>query len=137
MTFSGVPRALLLLAVAATTLTGCGADRPTSGLHMVDHDGHRLAFHVTAGDLPAIVLDAGGGEDSTQWTAIVAKLHAETKSEIITYDRAGVGDSEAVPGPWDPQAAAGDLEAGLHELGVTKDVVLVAHSQAGEVATYL
>ena len=33
--------------------------------------------------------------------------------------------------------AATDLQAGLQELGITRDAVLVAHSQAGEVATYL
>lgn len=38
--------------------------------------------------------------------------------------------------PWDGQAAASDLQAGLRELGVTRNVVLVGHSQAGEVAHY-
>jgi hypothetical protein len=31
-----------------------------STLHMITNQGHRLAFHVTPGHLPAIVLDAGG-----------------------------------------------------------------------------
>ncbi len=39
-------------------------------------------------------------------------------------------------GPWDPQAAASDLQAGLRELGVIQNVVLAGHSQAGEVAHY-
>ncbi|MEU0333829.1 alpha/beta hydrolase [Streptomyces sp. NPDC006193] len=107
-----------------------------STLHMIDNGGHRLAFHVTPGRLPAIVLDAGGGLDSSYWKDLVPKLAAATGSEIITYDRAGLGDSDAVPGPWNVQSAVGDLRTGLRELGVTHDVILVAHSQAGEIATY-
>ncbi|WP_406150775.1 alpha/beta fold hydrolase [Streptomyces sp. NBC_01012] len=103
---------------------------------MIESDGHRLAFHVVDGHGPTIVLDAGGGEDSSYWTDMVGKLHAATGATIITYDRAGLGKSDAVPGPWDVESAVGDLRAGLEKLGVTKDVVLVSHSQAGEVATY-
>ncbi|MFF9345789.1 alpha/beta fold hydrolase [Streptomyces sp. NPDC014734] len=102
---------------------------------MVNADGHRLAFHVTPGRLPAIVLDAGGGLDSSYWKNLVPELAAATGSEIITYDRAGLGDSDEVPGPWKVESAVSDLEIGLRALDVTGNVVLVSHSQAGEVAT--
>jgi pimeloyl-ACP methyl ester carboxylesterase len=104
---------------------------------MITHSGHRLAFHVTQGHSPTLVLDAGGGEDSSYWNALVPQLSRATGSQIITYDRAGMGASDEVPGPWNPRRAASDLQAGLHELGVTRDAVLVSHSQAGEVATYV
>jgi pimeloyl-ACP methyl ester carboxylesterase len=103
---------------------------------MITNGDHRLAFHVTAGHLPAIVLDAGGGLDSSYWNALVPVLAADTGSEIITYDRAGSGASDEVPGPWHVEAAVSDLETGLRTLGVTHDVVLVSHSLAGEIATY-
>lgn len=136
--------AIVLLTLAAAGLTAChdGNDDASSTkasastLHMVNNGGHRLAFHVTPGRSPAIVLDAGGGEDSSEWNDIVPKLHMATGSEIITYDRAGIGASDEVPGPWNVHNAVGDLEAGLKELGVTKDLILVSHSQAGEVAAY-
>jgi pimeloyl-ACP methyl ester carboxylesterase len=102
---------------------------------MVDNGGHRLAVYVTPGTRPAVVLDSGGGEDHTEWKDIVPKLHAATGSEIITYDRAGMGASDEVPGPWKVQNAVSDMEAILRQLGVTK-AVLVSHSQAGEIATY-
>jgi pimeloyl-ACP methyl ester carboxylesterase len=104
---------------------------------MITNDGHRLAFYVTPGKRPAIVLDSGGGEDHTQWKDIAPRLHAATGAQIITYDRAGMGASDEVPGPWSRQSAVSDLEAGLRELGVTDKVILVSHSQAGEVATTL
>jgi pimeloyl-ACP methyl ester carboxylesterase len=104
---------------------------------MITNDGHRLAFYVTPGKRPAIVLDSGGGEDHTQWKDIAPRLHAATGAQIITYDRAGMGASDEVPGPWNRQNAVSDLEAGLRELGVTGKVILVSHSQAGEIATAL
>ncbi|GAA4531963.1 alpha/beta fold hydrolase [Amycolatopsis samaneae] len=102
----------------------------------VTNHGHELAFHVTPGRLPAIVLDAGGGADSSYWKDLVPRLARDTGSEIITYDRAGTGASDEVPGPWKVQDAVSDLEAGLTQLGATKDVMLVSHSLAGEIATY-
>jgi pimeloyl-ACP methyl ester carboxylesterase len=102
---------------------------------MITNQGHRLAFHVTPGHQPAIVLDAGGGLDSSYWKKIVPDLAKKTGSEIITYDRAGMGASDPVPGPWKVQNAVSDLEAGLTALGATHHVVLVSHSEAGEIAT--
>lgn len=117
----------------AASTAGSGTD---STLHMITNQGHKLAFHVTPGHLPAIVLDAGGGLDSSYWKKIVPALAKKTGAEIITYDRAGMGASDEVPGPWKVQNAVSDLEAGLTNLGVTHDVILVSHSEAGEIATY-
>jgi pimeloyl-ACP methyl ester carboxylesterase len=103
---------------------------------MVSNGSHKLAFHVTPGNFPAIVLDAGGGNNSSYWKDLVPKLAKDTGSEIITYDRAGVGASDEVPGPWHLQNAVSDLKAGLTQLGATHDVLLVSHSLSGEIATY-
>ncbi|MER5791873.1 alpha/beta hydrolase [Streptomyces sp. NPDC001980] len=149
---------LALLAFTAGAVTACSdhgsaAKHPTSQsaasssspetsqaggakLHMIDNDGHRLAFYVTRGNGSTIVLDSGGGEYSSQWKDIVPKLHAATGATVITYDRAGLGKSDVVPGPWKVESAVSDLKAGLEQLGVTKDVTLVSHSQAGEIANY-
>lgn len=142
-----------VLAAAATMallgigLTACTADSAapkstgshtaTAGLHMISNDGHDLAFHVTAGTLPAIVLDAGGGADSSYWKTLVPELSQKTGAEIITYDRSGLGESDEVPGPFDVEEAASDLHAGLTKLGAAGDAVLVSHSEAGEVALNL
>ncbi|MEU8813099.1 alpha/beta hydrolase [Actinoplanes sp. NPDC048796] len=126
-------------APAAATLPATSApvtSAPVTETHMITNKSHRLAFYVTPGHQPAIVLDAGGGEDHTQWKDIVPRLAKATGSEIITYDRAGLGASDEVKGAWDVHAAVSDLQAGLHQLGVTGNVILVSHSQAGEVATY-
>ncbi|GAA1303408.1 alpha/beta hydrolase [Streptomyces sanglieri] len=122
---------------SATSSTSPGAGQSgVTKLHMITNDGHRLAFHVTQGNGHTIVLDSGGGEDSSQWKDLVPKLHAETGATVITYDRAGLGKSDVVPGPWKVESAVSDLKSGLEQLGVTKNVTLVSHSQAGEIASY-
>ncbi|ATL68152.1 alpha/beta hydrolase [Nocardia terpenica] len=106
-----------------------------SSTRMISNNGHNLAFHVTPGHLPAIVFDAGGGQDSSEWAGLVPGVAAATGSMIITYDRAGLGASDEVPGPWKVADAVADLDAGLRQLGLTRDVIFVAHSEAGEIAT--
>jgi pimeloyl-ACP methyl ester carboxylesterase len=110
------------------------AHPPRTSMHAVWNRGHRLAFYVTPGHQPAILLDAGGGEDHTQWSQIVPVLARQTGDEIITYDRSGFGNSPAVSGPWTAQNAVSDLYAGLSQLGVTNKAILVSHSLAGEIA---
>lgn len=99
--------------------------------------GHHLAFHVMPGRAPVLVLDAGGGADSTYWNSIIPELAKRIGSEIITYDRAGLGASDEVPPPFRMEDAVTDLESGLTQLGATRDLVLIPHSFAGSIATYL
>ncbi|MFC9678998.1 alpha/beta fold hydrolase [Streptomyces sp. NPDC056948] len=141
---------LALLGVTAGAVTACSGQgsasqhsaSPETGqageakLHMIDNGGHRLAFHVTQGHGSTVVLDSGGGEDSSYWKDLVPRLHAATGATVITYDRAGLGKSDVVPGPWKVESAVSDLKSGLRQLGVTKNVTLVSHSQAGAIATY-
>ena len=96
--------------------------------------GHHIAVHVIPGRAPAVLLDAGGGLDSSYWADLAPKLAKATGSEVITYDRAGVGASDYVPGPWSLAAARDDLTRVLESLDATHDVILVSHSLAGEIA---
>lgn len=123
--------AALLFASAASA---CASDAPA--VQMVENAGHKLAFHVIAGHAPIIVLDAGGGLDSSYWADLAPEIAKRTGSEVVSYDRAGMGASDLVPGPWKVQAAVDDLAAVLKATGATHDVVLVSHSLAGELATY-
>lgn len=122
---------------SSSAAASAAGGEPASTLHMITNQGHKVAFHVIPGKEPAIVLDAGGGEDSSSWKTIAPALAKATGSEVITYDREGMGASDPVAGPWKAQNAVSDLEAGLTALGATHDVVLVSHSEAGEIATYI
>jgi len=125
-----------LVAVAVSILVGgvaCSAQSspaaatsktfavPATTLRMTSNDDHKLAFYVTPGKLPAIVLDAGGGLDHSYWKKLVPALASQTGSEIITYDRSGEGKSSEVPGAFDPKSAADDLDSGLRQIGLHDD----------------
>ncbi|MGW5256483.1 alpha/beta fold hydrolase [Streptomyces sp. NPDC004012] len=123
-------------ATAAASQAATTAPRPIT--RMLTVNGHRLEFYVTPGSnrLPVIVLDSGGGLDASYWKKVAPVLARRTGAEIITYDRSGEGKSPYVPGPWRAPNAAADLAHALAQLGVTKNMVLVSHSLAGEIATY-
>ena len=101
----------------------------------VHRDGHDIVAYVTQGTTGTIILDAGGGNDAAYWNDLVPELAALTRATIVTYDRAGVGQSEEVPGAFSPAAAGDDLAAVIATVDrPTGPVVLVGHSIAGEVA---
>lgn len=134
-----LPRQVALVAtflciVSAAPLAQTPA--PLSSRDVLVH-GHHLTFHDTPGHLPVLVLDAGGGADSTYWNSIIPELAKRTGSEIITYDRAGLGASDEVPPPFRMEDAVTDLGSGLTQIGANRDLVLIPHSFAGMIATYL
>jgi pimeloyl-ACP methyl ester carboxylesterase len=125
---------MVLISPLTSTLSQAA---PAVATHLIDVDGHKIAFHVTPGHEPTIVLDAGGGLDSSYWDTLVPELAKRTGSKVITYDRAGFGASDDVSGPWNVHSATRDLAVGLEKLHATHRVILVSHSLAGEIATYL
>ena len=58
-----------------------------------------------------------------------------TGARLITYDRAGFGQSDPNPAPYDITQEVGGLERGLKQLQVNGDLILVAHSYGGFLAT--
>lgn len=98
-------------------------------------DGRKLSFYVYAGRSPAVLFEAGGGMDASAWKGVLPLIYAATGSELITYDRAGFGKSDLNRAPYRLEQSANDLETGMKAIGLTNDVVLVAHSFGGEVDT--
>lgn len=122
-------------AVAAPeAAAGGGVAAPVAQTRMVDVGGRRVAFHVVAGRAPAVVFEAGGGMDGSAWAPVLGSIFAATGAELVTFDRAGFGDSDEDTRPVELQHEVDDLKAGLDALGVGRGVVLVAHSFGGEVA---
>ncbi|MGI4983133.1 MAG: alpha/beta fold hydrolase [Janthinobacterium lividum] len=110
------------------------APSPAAQTRLIDVGGRHVAFHVIPGRPPAVVFEAGGGMDGSAWTPVLGAIHRDTGAELITFDRAGFGDSDEDAGPVRLQNEVDDLKAGLSALGVRHDIVLVAHSFGGEVA---
>ncbi len=78
---------------------------------------------------PTLVIEAGGGCSSSTYGRLQQVLSA--KYPVISYDRAGMGWSEADPEPFDGQRNAHRLHALLEAAGATGPVVLIGHSMGG------
>jgi pimeloyl-ACP methyl ester carboxylesterase len=84
---------------------------------------------------PAVVFEAGGGEDSSVWSGLEPEVRARYEVRTMLYDRAGLGQSPPGTQPYriDGEAKALRQELDRHRIGAP--VVLVAHSYGGFVAT--
>lgn len=96
---------------------------------LVQVDGHAMRIECMGSGSPTIVLDAGLGNDGLIWGGIQPALARSTR--VCSYDRAGFGWSDPVPGPQDADHIAAELHGLLAAAGISKPVVLMAHSIAG------
>ncbi len=90
-----------------------------------------LFFRVYAGGTPTILLESGGGDDSSQWTVFAPALAKATGATVVTYDRAGFGKSDLPETPYDLAQETDWLFAALKQLGLDKDLILAGHSYGG------
>jgi pimeloyl-ACP methyl ester carboxylesterase len=75
------------------------------------------------------VIDAGWGDWSGGWSRV--QPDAAKTTRVCTYDRAGMGHSEAGPLPRTAEHFARELHALLQRAGVQGPYVLVGHSLGG------
>jgi len=97
----------------------------------------RLHVHVggVAGPLPPVILESGGGSLIRTWSGIEQALAAHT--QVLSYERAGIGESS---GPADDVSAAATtqrLEALIKATGIRTPVILAGHSLGGMYMRYL
>ena len=118
---------LLLLSVSAA----CGsAYNPESRL--VDVGGHQLNIRCAGEGAPAVVLDAGLANDNHAWETVEKRVSEFT--QVCSYDRAGLGESEAAAGVPTAQTASDDLHSLLSAAGIAGPVIVVGHSYGGLIA---
>jgi len=102
---------------------------------MVDVGGHRLRFSVWDGEGPVtIVFEAGGGADASSWASVPELVSARTRARVVTYDRAGLGQSDRGPLELTPVDEIHHLHAALRHLGVSGPTLVVGHSYGGVLA---
>jgi pimeloyl-ACP methyl ester carboxylesterase len=100
---------------------------------MVDIGGRRMQIVCDgpkAAATPTVLFESGAFGFSADWAVVQARLTA-MGLRSCAYDRAGMGFSDAAPGPRDSDAVVGDLEKLLAASGETGPFVLVGHSMAG------
>lgn len=137
---SGCVRILLwiILVLALLLVGGCTYQRislartreqfPAPG-KLVEVDGHLMHIHCLGSGSPTVVIDAGNGSFSIEWTPIQEKLGQTTR--VCIYDRSGYGWSEASPSPRDGAQVVSELHDLLDVAGEAGPYLLVGHSLGG------
>jgi pimeloyl-ACP methyl ester carboxylesterase len=92
-------------------------------------DGRAMRIDCMGSGSPAIILDAGLGNDGLIWGGVQPVLAKTTR--VCSYDRAGFGWSDALPAPRDADHIATELHGLLVAAGIDGPVVLMGHSIAG------
>jgi len=130
--FSAVKYLLSGLAVMTLATTLGTANQSAQAVEkLVDVGAYNLNFRIIQGQGPAILLESGGGLDSTEWNALAPRLAADTGATVIAYDRAGFGKSDLPETKYDLREDTAALWRGLRTLGLDRNLILVGHSYGG------
>jgi len=99
-----------------------------------DVGGYELAAEISGEGSPTVVFVSGAGAGRDSWDVAIAALRNSTT--LLTYDRAGIGDSEVLadPSPRTLGAASDELHRLLVATGLEGPFILVGHSLGGLIA---
>lgn len=128
--------ATFLLSLFLASLASAQSPAPPEP-QMVEVGGYRIALYIEGSSDITVVFESGGGDDSSVWADIAAEVRQRSGVRTLLYDRAGLGQSDPVPLPYRIDNDAAALQKALDEVGVSGDVVLVAHSYGGFIASLL
>ncbi len=96
---------------------------------LYDIGGYRLHLNCIGEGEPTILLEAGLGRDSLDWSWVQPGLAEHSRT--CSYDRAGSGWSDPGPLPRDSRSIAGELHELLASAGIEEPLMLVGHSAGG------
>ncbi len=111
-----MPRITLCLLLL---LAGCASTPPSPD----------AAYALTGIGTPALVFEAGLGDDRKTWDRVAPALAGDFT--LFVHDRPGMGSNPAVSGPRDPCTIAREEHALLHAAGIRPPYLLVGHSLGG------
>ncbi len=95
----------------------------------VDVGGHRLHISCAGEGRPIVVMEAGAGGSSLDWSCVQPEIARFTR--VCAYDRAGFGWSDSGPKPRTSLRIVEELHTLLHNAGIEAPYVLVGHSLGG------
>ena len=97
-----------------------------------DVGGYEIAAEISGEGSPTVVFVSGAGAGKDSWDVAIAALRNSTT--LLTYDRPGIGDSEAPASVRTVGAASEELHRLLLATGLEGPFVLVGHSIGGLIA---
>jgi pimeloyl-ACP methyl ester carboxylesterase len=92
---------------------------------LVDIGGRQLHLYCTGEGTPTVVLEAGATSLSVAWGRVQPEVARTTR--VCSYDRTGLGWSEAGDRPFNPLAVPDDLRRLLDESGERAPHIVVGH----------
>lgn len=95
----------------------------------IDVGGHRLHALCSGEEGPSVILEAGLGGSSLDWSLIQPEV--ATFARVCSYDRAGCGWSDPGPRPRSSQQIVNELHELLPRVGMKPPYILVGHSVGG------
>jgi pimeloyl-ACP methyl ester carboxylesterase len=96
---------------------------------LVDIGGFRLHLWCAGAGSPTVVLETGLGGSSADWGFVQPEVERFTR--VCSYDRAGMGYSDAGPSPRTARRLANELAELLDRAGIASPFVLVGASLGG------
>ena len=99
---------------------------------MIDIGEYKLFMMQAGHGKPPVVLEAGAGDDSSTWHSIFQEVARFT--QVIAYDRAGLGQSEPAPRPRTALQLTNDLHNLLQVTRLEMPCILVGHSLGALIA---
>ena len=99
---------------------------------MVAVGGYQMHLYCTGANVdgsPTVILETGLGSTSSSWALVQPEVAKATR--VCSYDRAGMGWSDASPEPRDALHIAGELHALLQNANIPGPYVLVGWSYGG------
>jgi pimeloyl-ACP methyl ester carboxylesterase len=142
---------VLAVVLGSALVVGCGGHEPTGQRAATPTAAHRapaivgapgrlvgiggrrsLFVHCVGAGGPTVVLEAGFGTDTVSWEDVQPQLGRTTRT--CAYDRAGIGNSVALPGVHDARDEIDDLKRLVDNAHIAAPYVLVGHSYGGLLA---
>jgi pimeloyl-ACP methyl ester carboxylesterase len=99
---------------------------------MVDVGGYQLHIHCLGAGRPTVILDAGAGGTSMDWSWVQPEVAKTTR--VCAYDRAGMAWSEVGPAPRDAVQMTRELRTLLTNARIEGPYILVGASYGGHIA---
>ena len=123
MTITKKP-AILLAALSVLASSVCWSSPPPDQL--ISIGSHRLQIHREGKGVPTVVIDAGIADQLDKLRPLQERIARVTN--VVTYNRAGYGESEPGPLPRDSGREAEELKTLLEKASVSGPYLLVGHS---------
>lgn len=95
----------------------------------LDVGGHALYYECAGQGSPTVILESGGGGDSSYWADVFNGIKGTTRA--CMYDRANTGRSDSVSGTRTLEDMTRDLQALLENAHIGGPYILVGWSMGG------